>query len=134
MKEPREEMGEMFGSITVCYKGEEIDYVFDAIIDLETNIKKWPSLSFYENYGCVGEQINEIWDVEHYLIEVLYNKVLIPWVENKQVIVSEEFAEVLKVEGVKLDDFSGLLSLFKKVIEYGFFEDYFNKKENGKSS
>ena len=84
MKEERE--NEMYGSSSLCYVGREIEYVFDAIINLETNKYTWPSLSFYRGYGTIGEELLGSWVVEHYLIEVLYNKVLIPWVENKQVI------------------------------------------------
>lgn len=123
-------MSEIHGNITLQYSGERVDYILDVGIDVEKNIKFMPSLSFYHNYGMIeDEHLIDVWDNEDYLIDVLLNNVLVPWVEFKDVKVSNEFAELLQIDGVKLDDFAGMKKLLEKGIELGFFEEYFTKKK-----
>lgn len=122
-------MSEIYGNITLYYSGEKVDYILDAGIDIEKNIKYMPSLSFYHNYRENDEHLIDVWDNEDYLIDVLLNNVLVPWVEFKDVKVSNEFAELLQIDGVKLDDFAGIKKLLETGIELGFFEEYFTKKK-----
>lgn len=68
------------------------------------------------------ESYVENWDNEVYLIETLYNNVLIPWITDKTIPSPEEFAALLKIDGVRLEDFEGIYELFNKAIELKFFE------------
>jgi hypothetical protein len=123
-------MSKITGNIELDYEGEKITYVLSVGIDVYKNTKYMPSLSFYENYGMIeGEKMLSIWDNDNYLIETLLPKVLVPWIENKSIIDTENFAELLQVKGVVIYDFPYIKELLDKGIEMGFFEEYSHKKE-----
>lgn len=119
----------MYGNITLRYSGEKMDYILDVLFDTDTNKKSMPSLSFYHNYGMLKDEKNiDVWDNDSYLIDVLLNNVLIPWVDYQNIKVTEDFTSLLQMDGFKMEDFKGLKLLLEKGIELGFFEEYFEKK------
>lgn len=125
----------MIANINIVYDGVEISYELSAGIDCEKDYKKYMcSLSFVKDLGTMSEKYIGIWDNEEYLMETLYKKVLVPWVESKDIPYSDDFAGLLKMKGVKLEDFEGLIELFKHAIILGFFEELYKNCENGQNN
>ncbi len=114
-----------YGTVELILDGEEISYVLSAIIDLENpgEDKAMESLSFCKNYGTKDEETVDVWDNDHYLYHTLYKNVLVPWVDNKTINDGMEFAQLIQVKGVHIDDFKELKELFDKAIELGFLKD-----------
>lgn len=123
-------MNEIYGNMEFAYNGKDITYVLSVGIN-ERNEMYMPSLSFYKDYGHNDEKMIELWDDDTYLIETLLEKVLVPWEDNKRIEEAEQFAELLKVKGVSLEDFSSIKRLIENCIDNGFFGEYYIKKENG---
>ena len=109
-------MIEINGNLGIQYLGKEITYEIACIYDDEFKLIM-PSLSFIKNYGMIDSTEIECWDSDIYLKETLYEKVLKPWITDKTIDDGEEFAELLKIDGVKLDDFEGIYALFNKAFE-----------------
>lgn len=115
----------------IIYHGEKMDYVLSAGYDIERKEYYMPSLSFYKDYGLSTEELIEGWDNDFYLIETLYNKVLMPWANDKTIIDGASFGDIIKMNGGAVNDIPSLKELIDKGIELGFFKDYYNSKENG---
>ena len=115
-------MNKIIGSIELAYETDLIGYELSVGIDIEKNKYYMPSLSFKKDYGYIHESTLACWDNENYLIETLYSMVLLPWVVDKSIPAPEDFANLLRIEGVRLEDFQGLYELFNKAIEMKFFE------------
>jgi len=115
----------IYGTVELILDGEEISYVLSAIIDLEKDgqDKAMESLAFYKNYGTRDEEVIDTWDNDHYLYHTLYNNVLVPWVDKKLINNGMDFAQLIQVKGVDIDDFKPLKELFDKAIELGFLKD-----------
>ena len=124
---------EFYGNIELIFSGKNIDYVLSAGIDLDKDgdPKYMPSLSFYEDYGLHAQATIESWDNDTYLIETLLENVLIPWNHNKVILDGEEFAALIKIKGLDIEDLLGLQKLINKAIDLELFEDYYKEKENG---
>ena len=122
----------MYASIKLIEDGAgEISYVLDAMVNLEAPYKKGlPSLSFWKNHGQVFEKEIEAWDNDEYIYHTFYKKVLLPWIKNKTIEDPIEFAGVVSIPGVKLEDFDQLKLLIEKGIELGFFENVINFKKD----
>jgi hypothetical protein len=120
----------MHSNIEIIREGKNITYVLSAGIDLEKHNRKFmPTLALVKDYGFKDEKYIEIWDNEHYVYDTLFN-VLLPWVKDKRIKNPEDFAMLLSVNGVDLEDFPLLVELIQKGIEFGFFEEIVkNKKE-----
>ena len=114
-----------YGTIELILDGKEISYVLSAIIDLENpgEDKAMESLAFYKNYGLNYAEELDGWDNDHYLYHTLYKKVLVPWVDNKTIVDGVEFAQLLQIKGVNVDDFKPLKELFDKAIRLGFLKE-----------
>ena len=110
------------GNIDLAYETDLIGYELSVGIDFEKNKYYMPSLAFIKDYGMIHQENLAFWDVEEYLYDVLYNGVLLPWVIDKSIPHPEEFANLLRIEGVRLEDFEGLYEMFNKAIEMKFFE------------
>ena len=121
-------MSDITGNISLQYEGKELAYVLDVGLDIEKETNYMVSLSFMENHGMIDEKLIDLWDNDNYLMEILYEGVIIPWEENKSIPNSEAFAELLQVKGVKLDDFAGIKLLIDKGIELDFFQEYYERK------
>lgn len=115
-------MIEIIGNTELAFETDDIAYVMGVGIDTKKNKYYMPSFSFVKNYGENVQKYIEIWDNEDFLIEILYEKVLLPWVVDKSIPSPEEFAALLKIDGVRLEDFEGIYELFNKAIEMKFFE------------
>ena len=125
---------DFLGHIELCYNGERISYLLSAGINLHKDNKRYiPSLAFIENYGMVNQKEITVWDNDEYLIGVLYHEILFPWVNAKTVNNADEFASLLKINGVSIEDFKPLMVLIEKAYyELGFFQEYIDKKtKNG---
>ena len=112
----------IIGNIDLAYQTDLIGYELSVGIDFEKNKYYMPALSFVKDYGMIHEECLYTWDNEDYLIDTLYSNVLLPWVVSKEIPCPEEFANLLRIEGVRLEDFEGLYELFNKAIEMKFFE------------
>ena len=113
---------EIIGNTELAFEADDMSYVISALLDMKTNKYSMPSLAFTKEYGMIYEKYEAIWDNDTYLIDTLYDKVLLPWVVDKTIPSPEEFAALLKIDGVKLEDFEGIYELFNKAIELKFFE------------
>lgn len=129
-------MKEIYGHTSFVYDGEEISYIISSGIDLKDEQKYYlPSLQFVKEYGTHYEEEIACWDAESFLISVLLEEVLIPWIDNKDIPNKTEFAAILSVNGVKLDDFEGIRDLILTAKNEGMFNEYFNSLlENGNNS
>jgi len=120
---------EIYGNSEINIKGEEIDYVLTVGMNIKKNELYMPSLSFYKDYDYVYQKVIEIWDNENYLIDTLYNQVLVPYIENKSIPNVQAFKELVSIKGFSLDDFEVIKKLMDVGIEKGFFQEYLNKKD-----
>ena len=109
-------MNKIIGKFELFYEGENITYVLSALYDIEKNRYKMTSLSFIEDEGSRDEKYVAIWDNDTYLVENLYKKVLVPWVVEKKIEDGQQFANLIKLQGVSIDDLEGLC----KLLEEGF--------------
>lgn len=120
----------MNANIEIIVEGKNITYVLSAGIDLEDDNRKYmPTLALVKDYGFKDEKYIEIWDNEHYVYETLFN-VLLPWVKDKRIKNPEDFAMLLTVKGVDIEDFPLLAELIQKGIEFDFFEDIVKNEKN----
>lgn len=116
----------------IIYHGEKVDYVLNAGWDVEKKQYYMPSLLFYKNYGLIiNQECIESWDNDTYVIETLYNKVLLSWTNDNTILDGESFAELVKINGGIVNDIPAIKELIDKGIELGFFSEHYNKKENG---
>lgn len=113
---------EIIGNTDLVFETENIAYVVSALLDTNTMKYSYTSLAFIQDYGMIDEKYIEDWDNNTYLIETLYSMVLLPWNVDKTIPSPEEFAALLKIDGVHLEDFEGIYELFNKAIEIKFFE------------
>lgn len=113
---------EIIGNIELAFETELIAYQISALLDVETMKYSYASLAFIKDYGMTHESYVENWDNEDFLIETLYENVLTPWIVDKSIPSPEDFAALLKIDGVRLEDFEGIYELFNKAIELKFFE------------
>jgi hypothetical protein len=120
---------EIYGNSEIYIKGKNIDYVLTVGMNIEKNELYMASLSFYKNYEYVYQELIEIWDNENYLIDTLYNQVLVPYVETKSIINIEGFKELVSIKEFSLDDFEAIKKLMDVGIEKGFFQEYLDKKD-----
>jgi hypothetical protein len=120
---------EIYGNSEISIKGEEIDYVLTVGMNIEKNELYMPSLSFYKDYDYVYQKVIEIWDNENYLIDTLYNQVLIPYIETKSILNVEGFKKLVSIKGFSLKDFEVIKKLMDVGIEKGFFQEYLDKKD-----
>ena len=109
-------MNKIIGNFELIFEGENITYVLSALYDIEKNSYEMPSLSFIEDEGSRDEKYIAIWDNDGYLVETLYKKVLVPWVVEKKIEDGQQFADLIKTQGVSIDDLEGLC----KLLEEGF--------------
>jgi hypothetical protein len=109
-------MNKIIGNFELTFEGKNISYTLSALYDVEKNEYRMPSLSFIENEGALDEKSIEFWDGEIFLTETLYKKVLVPWVVERKIEDAEEFAALIRVNGVSIDDLEGLC----KLLEEGF--------------
>lgn len=107
-------MVEINGFSQIYYEGEKITYTIESLMNKEIDgyNKEFTWLSFIKDHGSITEKEIEVWDNPEFLIKEIYHEVLLPWVVDKQVLNPKEFTELLKVEGVALEDFEGLYELF----------------------
>lgn len=112
-------MVEINGSSELYYKGNSITYVIDALLNKDLSGYEMVSLAFCKDYGHLDQKEIEFWDNDDYLKNELYKQVLEPWVKDKTIPNSEEFTELLKIEGVSLEDFEGIYELFNKAAKFG---------------
>ena len=94
----------------------KVDYSIGALLE-EHHSYTMPWLEFSENKGLNNEKSLDCWDNETYLVKELYNQIIKPWVENKEVILPEEFAQLLAEEQIYIEDFQGLYDLFNRAFE-----------------
>ena len=113
---------EIFGNTDLIFETEDLVYQLSAMLDINTRKYEFTSLDFIKNWGMRDEKYITSWDNDTFLYETLYLKVLSPWVTLKENPSPEEFAVLLKIKGVKLEDFEGIYELFNKAIELKFFE------------
>ena len=107
----------MEANIEIIRDGKKISYVLSAGIDLEDNNRKFMcSLSFVQDCGYNHEKYLEIWDVDEYIYDTLFD-VLLPWTKEKKIENPERFAEFLNIPGVDLEDFPLIAELIQKGIE-----------------
>lgn len=122
---------ELNGNIELLFEGKEITYVISAGIDLKKGMKYFmPSFTFIKDHGSNNEECIDAWDAEEYVVETLLNKVVTPWLDHHTIPLPEEFAHLVTITGVKLEDFAGIQELINSAITYNLFEDYFNDLEN----
>lgn len=119
----------MEGNIELITEGKRITYVLSAGVDLEKDNRKFmPVLSFVQDYGYNYEKYLETWDNDLYIYTRLFD-VLLPWTIEKKIEKPELFAELLSIPGVDLEDFPLIAALIQKGIEFEFFNDVINKKD-----
>lgn len=116
-------MNKITGNFELVFGGKNISYVLSALYDVDKNEYKMPSLSFVEDEGHLDEKCSEFWDGEEYLVNTLYKKVLVPWVVEKKIEDGEEFAGLIKVEGVSIDDLEGLCKLMEEGMRLKLLKD-----------
>lgn len=123
---------EIDGHMEIFFGGKEITYVINAGIDFKRGMKYFmPSFSFVENYGSTdGENAIDTWDVEGYILKTFLAGVINPWLDHHAIPNTEEFASLIRIKGVSLDDFAGIQELLNRAIDLNLFEDYFNDLEN----
>ena len=109
-------MNRIVGNFELIFEGKDISYVLSALYDVEKDECEMPSLSLVEDYGTRSEKYIAIWDNDNYLVETLYKKVLVPWVVEKKIEDGQQFADLIKLQGVSIDDLEGLC----KLMEEGF--------------
>ena len=109
-------MNKIIGNFELIFEGKDISYVLSALYDIEKNSYEMTSLSFIEDEGSREEKYIAIWDNDAYLVETLYKKVLVPWVVEKKIEDGQQFADLIKIQGVSIDDLEGLC----KLMEEGF--------------
>ena len=109
-------MNKIIGNFELIFEGKDISYVLSALYDVEKDECEMPSLSLVEDYGTRSEKYIAIWDNDDYLVETLYKKVLVPWVVEKKIEDGQQFADLIKTQGVSIDDLEGLC----KLLEEGF--------------
>lgn len=109
-------MNKIIGNFELIFEGKDISYVLSALYDVEKDEYEMPSLSLIEDEGSISEKYIDTWDNDIYLVETLYKRVLVPWVVERKIESGEEFANLIKVEGVSIDDLEGLC----KLMEEGF--------------
>ena len=109
-------MNKIIGNFELIFEGKDISYVLSALYDVEKNKYTDTCLSFVENQGERDEKYLRIWDREEYLAETLYKQVLVPWVVEKKIEDGQQFADLIRVQGVSIDDLGGLC----KLLEEGF--------------
>lgn len=119
----------MEANIEIITEGKRITYVLSAGIDLEKDNNKFmPILSFIQDHGYTYEKNIEYWDSDEYIYARLID-VLLPWTTEKKIEKPELFAEFLNIPGVDLEDFPLIAALIQKGIEFKFFDDVINKKD-----
>jgi len=122
---------EINGNIELLFEGKEITYVISAGIDLKRGMKYFmPSFCFYSDYSSNNEKCIDSWDVEGYILKTFLAGVINPWVNDHSIPNPEEFATLIRIKGVHLDDFEGIQVLLNTAIDLNLFEDYFNDLEN----
>lgn len=109
-------MNKIIGNFELTFEGKNISYTLSALYDVEKDEYRMPSLSFIEDEGSKDEKYIAIWDNDAYLVETLYKKVLVPWVVEKKIEDGQQFANLIKLQGVSIDDLEGLC----KLLEEGF--------------
>lgn len=109
-------MNRIIGNFELLFEGKDITYSLSALYDIEKDSYEMPSLSFIEDEGSRDEKYIAIWDNDAYLVETLYKKVLVPWVVEKKIEDGQQFADLIKLQGVSIDDLEGLC----KLLEEGF--------------
>lgn len=107
-------MNKIVGNFELFYEGEEITYSLSALYNIEKNSYEMPSLSFIEDAGSRDEKYIAIWDNDSYLVETLYKKVLVPWVLEKKIEDGQQFADLIKLQGVTINDLEGLCRLMEE--------------------
>lgn len=113
-----------YGNIEIVMEGKELTYVLSVGIDFEKGDKKYmPSFAASKNYGDVAEKNEFFWDNDDYLKDVLYERVVIPWVNDGKILEPYDFAEFVKQNGVNIEDLTLIKLGFDKAIEMGFFEN-----------
>ena len=121
----------MEANIEITTEGKRITYVLSAGVDLEKDNRKFmPILSFIQDHGYTYEKSIECWDNDLYIYARLFD-VLLPWTTEKKIEKPELFAELLNIPGVDLEDFPLIAALILKGIEFEFFNDVTNNKQNG---
>ncbi len=121
----------MEANIEIITEGKRITYVLSAGIDLEKNNGKFMcSLSFLQDHGYNYEKSIECWDNDLYIYARLFD-VFLPWTTEKKIEKPELFAEILNIPGVDLEDFPLIAALILKGIEFEFFNDVINNRQNG---
>lgn len=121
---------EIDGKVKLFFQGAEISYVISAIFKpTKENKYSMPILEFIKYYGMEEKKLLAGWDNDNYLIETLLEKVLNPWLlEDKKIIAAQDFADLLSINGVKIDDFKGIQTLLVSASNAGFFNDYYLQK------
>ena len=109
-------MNKIIGNFELIFEGKDISYVLSALYDIDKDEYEMPSLSFIENEGERDEKYVAIWDNDAYLVETLYKNILVPWVVEKKIEDGQQFADLIKLQGVSIDDLEGLC----KLLEEGF--------------
>lgn len=113
---------EIIGNTDLVFETENIAYQLSTLLDTNTWKYSYVSLDFIKDYGMTHEKYIESWDNDTFLIETLYENVLTSWIGDKSISSPEIFADLLKIDGVRLEDFEGIYELFNKAIEMKFFE------------
>lgn len=108
-------MSYILGYTELTYNGK-VDYSIGALLE-DDNSYTMPWLQFTKNKGSSIEEELDFWDSEDYLVNKLYTKILKSWVEDKKVILHEEFTQLLAEEKIYIEDFQGLYDLFNRAFE-----------------
>ncbi len=111
------------GFTELYYEGKNITYVLNCLLDKHLSPdKELVSMQLVQDYGMAHEKELDGWDNPSWLVTTLYHEVLTPWVIDKKIINGEEFADLLKSEGVALEDFEGIWELFNKAKQLNMIE------------
>jgi len=123
-------MFDLYGNIELVYRGKNISYVLSCGIDLEKDNKFFmPSLIGYKDYEKNDSESVFWWDNDEYIYNILYKKVLIPWVKDKTISHAEDFAHLINDAKADLADFEPLMVLFQRAEELNFFKDTIKEDE-----
>lgn len=116
-------MNDIYGNIDLVYEGLTIGYKISVGIDLKNGYKLYmPSLTFTKRTGMIDEETIESWDNDIYLIDTLYDEVIVPWVTNRSTPNAKHFVDLTSIKGMDIEDMPGLKRLFDAAIMQGFFE------------
>jgi hypothetical protein len=127
--DPVIDTNKIYGDFSLTADGKDISFELSVGYDPYKDVYYMPSLSFIKDKGMTDlEQYLEIWDSAEYIIDFLLKKVLVPWVDENQIIEQEEFAELINISEFAMSDFKILKELIEKAIELDFFEEYEKRK------